>query len=151
MWRLDEETSAKLSKLFADRIPVFYIADGHHRSAAAARTAAECAPKNPHHTGKEDYNYFLAVAFPASQLAIMPYNRVVKDLNGRTPEEFIAALENKFTVSESADGTVAKPGEFKFYLDGKWRCFGKRRCAEEREIDGVYCQSGAFREQKLRG
>ena len=121
VWRLDEATSEKLSKLFAERIPVFYIADGHHRSAAAARTAAECAPKNPNHTGKEDYNYFLAVAFPASQLAIMPYNRVVRDLNGRTETEFIAALEQKFTVSDAADGTVAKPGEFKFYLSGKWR------------------------------
>jgi uncharacterized protein (DUF1015 family) len=121
VWRLDEATSSRLSKLFADRIPVFYIADGHHRSAAAARTAAECAPKNPHHTGKEDYNYFLAVAFPASQLAILPYNRVVKDLNGRTPQEFIAALGEKFTVSDAGDGQVAKPGEFKFYLEGKWR------------------------------
>ena len=120
VWRLDEATSRTLSKLFAERIPVFYIADGHHRSAAAARTAAECAPKNPNHTGKEDYNYFLAVAFPASQLAIMPYNRVVKDLNGRTEQQFVAELEKKFTVSDSADGTVAKPGEFKFYLNGKW-------------------------------
>ena len=121
VWRLDEATSEKLSKLFEKRIPVFYIADGHHRSAAAARTAAECAPKNPNHTGKEDYNYFLAVAFPASQLAILPYNRVVRDLNGRTEAEFIAALDEKFTVSDASDGTVAKPGEFKFYLSGKWR------------------------------
>lgn len=120
VWRLDEATSGKLSELFAKNVPVFYIADGHHRSAAAARTAAECAPKNPNHTGKEDYNYFLAVAFPATQLAIMPYNRVVRDLNGRSPEEFVAALREKFTVSSAADGTVAKPGEFKFYLGGKW-------------------------------
>ena len=120
VWRLDEETSKTLSRLFAERIPVFYIADGHHRSAAAARTAAECAPKNPNHTGKEDYNYFLAVAFPASQLAILPYNRVVRDLNGRTEEQFVAELEKKFTVGDAADGTVAKPGEFKFYLNGKW-------------------------------
>ena len=120
VWRLDEATSEKLSRLFAERVPVFYIADGHHRSAAAARTAAECAPKNPNHTGKEDYNFFLAVAFPASQLAIMPYNRVVRDLNGRTEAEFVSALEQKFTVGDSADGVVAKPGEFKFYLNGKW-------------------------------
>ncbi len=120
IWRVNEDKSRKLSELFASLVPVFYIADGHHRSAAAARTAAECAPKNPHHTGKEDYNYFLAVAFPATQLAIMPYNRVVADLNGRSPEEFITALEEKFTVSPTAGGTVDKPGEFKFFIAGKW-------------------------------
>jgi len=120
VWRLDEAVSKRLSSLFESNVPVFYIADGHHRSAAAARTAAECAPKNPNHTGKEDYNYFLAVAFPATQLAIMPYNRVVRDLNGRTPEKFVEELGGKFTVTPSPDGTVAKPGEFKFYLGGKW-------------------------------
>ena len=121
VWRLDEATSEKLSGLFETQVPVFYIADGHHRSAAAARTAAECAPKNPNHTGKEDYNFFLAVAFPATQLAIMPYNRVVRDLNGRSADEFIAELKKKFTVTSCTDGTVGKPGEFKFYIAGQWR------------------------------
>lgn len=121
LWRIDEDKSAKLSRLFAECVPVFYIADGHHRSAAAARTAAECAPGNLAHTGKEDYNYFLAVAFPADQLAILPYNRVVRDLNGLSREEFIRRLEADFTVSGAADGTVAVPGEFKFYIDGVWQ------------------------------
>ena len=121
VWRMDEAKSAELSALFADKVPVFYIADGHHRSAAAARTAAECAPNNPAHTGKEDYNFFLTVAFPDSELAIMPYNRAVKTLNGLDEAGFIAALEKEFTVSDAADGVVAKPGEFKFYMNGAWR------------------------------
>ena len=121
VWRMDEAKSTELSALFADKVPVFYIADGHHRSAAAARTAAECAPNNPNHTGNEDYNYFLTVAFPDSELAILPYNRAVKTLNGLDEAGFIAALEKEFTVSDAADGTVAKPGEFKFYINGVWR------------------------------
>ena len=114
---VDEAKSAELSALFAAEVPVFYIADGHHRSAAAARTAAECAPNNPAHTGKEDYNFFLTVAFPDSELAIMPYNRAVKTLNGLDEAGFIAALEKEFTVSDAADGVVARPGEFKFYMN----------------------------------
>ena len=121
VWRLDESVSAELSALFRREVPLFYIADGHHRSAAAARTAAECAPKNPRHTGQEDYNYFLAVAFPASQLAILPYNRVVRDLNGLDEAGFLKALDAEFTVSPAEDGEVAAPGEFKFYLNGVWR------------------------------
>ena len=121
LWRVDEAMSAELSELFAKEVPVFYIADGHHRSAAAARTAAECAPGNPNHTGKEDYNFFLTVAFPDSELAIMPYNRAVKTLNGLDEAGFIAALEKEFTISSAADGEVAKPGEFKFYMNGVWR------------------------------
>ena len=120
VWRLDEAVSEKLSALFRDAVPVFYIADGHHRSAAAARTAKECAPQNPNHTGKEDYNYFLAVAFPASQLAILPYNRVVKDLNGLSVSEFLQVLDKEFTVSPTDCGEVEKPGEFKVYLEKKW-------------------------------
>ena len=120
VWRPDEAVSAKLSALFAEKVPVFYIADGHHRSAAAARTAAECAPRNPHHTGKEEYNYFLTVAFPDSELAIMPYNRAVKTLNGLTVAGFLAALDKEFTVTKCADGEVARPGEVKIYLEKQW-------------------------------
>ncbi|MBR1966686.1 MAG: DUF1015 domain-containing protein [Lentisphaeria bacterium] len=119
LWRLDESASSQLSKYF-DAVDVFYIADGHHRSAAAARTAAECAPKNPNHTGKEDYNYFLAVAFPATQLAIMPYNRAVKNLNGHSKDEFMKLISEKFAVTPSADGKAAKQGEFKMYIDHAW-------------------------------
>ena len=121
LWRIGADRSAELSSLFSAKVPVFYIADGHHRSAAAARTAAECAPKNPRHTGKEDYNFFLTVAFPDSELAIMPYNRAVKTLNGLDEAGFLDALSREFTVSPADDGTVGRPGEFKFYLNGKWR------------------------------
>ena len=120
LWRVDAQKSRELAALFEKEVPVFYIADGHHRSAAAARTAAECAPKNPAHTGKEDYNFFLAVAFPADQLAILPYNRVVKSLNGHTKEQFLKALDRDFAVTPAPDGEVARPGEFKFYLDHAW-------------------------------
>ena len=119
LWRVDEGNSRILSDLF-NHVPFLYIADGHHRSAAAARTAAECAPKNPHHTGKEDYNYFLAVTFPASQLKILPYNRAVKTLNGMTHTQFLEALAHKFKVRDTASPQPSKPGEFCMYLDGKW-------------------------------
>jgi len=115
-----ESESAKLAKLFA-AIPVMYIADGHHRSAAAARTMRECAPQNPNHTGEEDYNFFLAAAFPASQLKILPYNRAVKTLNGRTEEEFLQAVAERFTVKETAGrAEPTSPGEFGMYIGGKW-------------------------------
>lgn len=112
--------SKELAGLFA-AIPCMYIADGHHRSAAAARTMMECAPHNPHHTGEEDYNFFLAAAFPASQLKILPYNRAVKTLNGRSEAEFMRELEEKFTV-RAMDGAFAPsaPGNFGMYLGGKW-------------------------------
>ena len=120
LWRVDAAKSEVLADLFRSEVPVFYIADGHHRSAAAARTAAECAPHNPDHTGKEDYNYFLAVAFPARQLAILPYNRVVKSLNGLSKDEFIAKISESFTVTPADNGEVENSGEFKFYLDKAW-------------------------------
>ncbi|MBP9984994.1 MAG: DUF1015 domain-containing protein, partial [Prevotella sp.] len=99
-----------------------YIADGHHRSAAAALVGAEKAKMNPNHTGKEEYNYFMAVCFQASQLTILDYNRVVKDLNGLTSEQFIEALKKSFKVTLMGDEEY-KPKqlhEFSLYLDGKW-------------------------------
>lgn len=119
LWRADVNTSEELSKLFK-AIPYLYIADGHHRSAAAARTAAECRPKNHEGCGDEDYNFFLAVTFPASQLRILPYNRVVKSLNGMSKEKFIATLENKFVVSPSFNPQPERGGEFCLYLDHQW-------------------------------
>lgn len=105
-----------------DKIPSLYIADGHHRTAAAALVGAEKAKTNPNHRGDEEYNYFLAVAFPASHLKIIDYNRVVRDLNGLTPEEFLAKLKENFIVTDM--GTeIFKPGklhEFSLYLDGHW-------------------------------
>jgi uncharacterized protein (DUF1015 family) len=103
-------------------MPSLYIADGHHRSAAAALVGAEKAKQNPNHTGNEEYNYFMAVCFPASQLTIIDYNRVVKDLNGLTPAQFLAALEKNFVVEEKGSG-IYRPvalHNFALYLDGKW-------------------------------
>ena len=121
-WVIDsDETIAKISSLFAD-IPNMYIADGHHRSAAAALVGAEMANNNPNHTGSEEYNYFLAVCFPASHLKVMDYNRVVKDLNGLTTDEFLRRLEDNFVV-ELKGSEIFKPGrlhEFSLYIDGKW-------------------------------
>ena len=121
-WVIDsDETIAKISSLFAD-IPNMYIADGHHRSAAAALVGAEMAKNNPNHTGSEEYNYFLAVCFPASHLKVMDYNRVVKDLNGLTTDEFLRRLEDNFVV-ELKGSEIFKPArlhEFSLYIDGKW-------------------------------
>ena len=119
LWRVDAATSEKLADLFA-AIDYFYIADGHHRSAAAARTMKESAPANPNHTGDEDYNYFLAAAFPASQLKILPYNRAVHTLNGLSEEAFMAKLADKFTVEESSTKSPENGGIFKMYINKKW-------------------------------
>ena len=122
LWVIDDDdTIATITKEF-DKIPHLYIADGHHRSAAAALVGAEKAAANPNHTGDEEYNYFMAVAFPASHLNIIDYNRVVKDLNGLTPEQFIKRLEENFTVEDK--GTeIYQPNalhNFALYLDGRW-------------------------------
>jgi len=111
------------------KMPSLYIADGHHRSAAAALVGAEKARQNPHHTGTEEYNYFMAVCFQASQLTILDYNRVVKDLNGLTSEEFLKALDRNFIV-EKKGADIYKPArlhEFSLYLDGEWYSLTARR------------------------
>ena len=117
----DDETIKRITELF-DQIPSFYIADGHHRSAAAALVGHEKALANPNHTGEEEYNYFLAVAFPASHLNIIDYNRVVKDLNGLSDEEFLNAISQNFIIEEK--GTeIYRPEKlhnFSLYLSGKW-------------------------------
>ena len=104
------------------KMPSLYIADGHHRSAAAALVGAEKAKQNPNHRGDEEYNYFMAVCFQASQLTILDYNRVVKDLNGLSSEEFLARLSENFEVTDM-DADTYKPAqlhEFSLYLDGHW-------------------------------
>ena len=117
----DDETIKRITELFA-QIPSLYIADGHHRSAAAALVGHEKALANPNHTGEEEYNYFLAVAFPASHLNIIDYNRVVKDLNGLSDEEFLNAISQNFIIEEK--GTeIYRPEKlhnFSLYLSGKW-------------------------------
>src|SRR5574344_944718 len=121
-WIIDnDEDIATVTKEFA-KMPSLYIADGHHRSAAAALVGAEKAKLNPNHTGKEEYNYFMAVCFPASQLTIIDYNRGVKDLNGLTSDQFLDALKENFVV-EDKGADIYKPCKlhnFSLYLDGKW-------------------------------
>ena len=95
----DDQDIATVTAEF-DKMPSLYIADGHHRSAAAALVGAEKAKQNPNHTGKEEYNYFMAVCFPANQLTILDYNRVITDLNGLTSEELLSKLEKNFVVEE---------------------------------------------------
>ncbi len=120
LWKAGKELSAKLSAQFDSAVPFFYIADGHHRAASASRAAAYFRSLNPNHSGNEDYNYFLAVAFPSSQLRILPYNRVVKDLNGLSKEDFLKRLEPNFSVGPASSPSPSKPGEICLYLDGKW-------------------------------
>jgi uncharacterized protein (DUF1015 family) len=102
-------------------IPNLYVADGHHRSAAAARVGRDLAKANPHHRGDEEYNFFLAVLFPHTQLRIMDYNRVVKDLNGKSDTEFLASLRKGFEVVQARGRhKPARKGEFGMYLKGTW-------------------------------
>lgn len=117
----DKGTISKLTELFG-RVPSTYVADGHHRTAAAALVGKEKREKNPSHTGHEEYNFFLAVHFPDSQLTIIDYNRVVKDLNGLTPQQFIERLGEGFVVEEKGT-SIYKPDRlhnFSMYLEGKW-------------------------------
>lgn len=121
-WIVDDDSDIDtITKEFA-KMPALYIADGHHRSAAAALVGAEKAQQNPNHKGDEEYNYFMAVCFPANQLTIIDYNRVVKDLNGLTSEQFLEALGKNFIV-EREGKEVYKPQQlhnFALYLDGEW-------------------------------
>lgn len=121
-WVISDDNDIKaITEEFA-KIPALYIADGHHRSAAAALVGAELAKKDKNHTGNEEYNYFMAVCFQASQLTILDYNRVVKDLNGLTSEQFIEALKRNFII-EDKGCEIYKPSHihnFSLYLDGHW-------------------------------
>ena len=122
LWVISDPKMIETITAEFDKIPNLYIADGHHRSAAAALVGDEKARNNPDHKGDEEYNYFMAVAFPASHLKIIDYNRVVRDLNGLTPEEFLDKVRENFNVEEK--GTeIYHPNalhNFALYLDGKW-------------------------------
>lgn len=118
----DQAVIDRITEIFTTRIDAFYVADGHHRTAAAARVGAEKREHNPNHTGDEEYNYFMAVCFPKSQLKIIDYNRVVKDLNGLSSEQFIAAVSEDFEVRKTG-AEIYHPDHlhnFSMYLDGKW-------------------------------
>ena len=121
-WQIkNKQTIDSITKIFSE-IPAMYIADGHHRSAAAALVGDEKRRQNPEHSGNEEYNYFLAVCFPDNQLNIIDYNRVVKDLNGMTEEEFLGKLEENFIVEKNGKD-IYKPKclhNFSLYLGGEW-------------------------------
>ena len=122
MWVIrDKAINDRITEIFKG-IPALYVADGHHRTAAAARVGQECASKNANHTGDEEYCFFLAVTFPASHLRIIDYNRVVKDLNGLSKEDFLKAVEESFIV-EKKGADIYTPNalhNFAMYLDGEW-------------------------------
>ncbi|TVQ13586.1 MAG: DUF1015 domain-containing protein [Bacteroidetes bacterium] len=122
LWVIENaETVEKLSQLF-EKVPAFYVADGHHRTAAAALVGNEKKKNNPGHTGNEEYNFFMSVVFPDDQLTIIDYNRVVKDLNGLTKKEFLTKLNEVFEVTEKGEQEYkpARLHNFSMYLEGKW-------------------------------
>jgi len=118
----DAAVNKEIADIFAKEIPALYVADGHHRTAAAALVGGEKRANNPNHTGNEEYNYFMAVLFPDNQLKIIDYNRVVKDLNGLTHPQLIEALKETFEVTEMGTEiyTPAQLHEFSMYISGKW-------------------------------
>lgn len=122
LWTIeDNAVNIRITEIFAQQ-PALYVADGHHRTAAAARVGQEKKSKNPNHTGNEEYNYFLAVIFPDNQLSIIDYNRVVKDLNGLSPAQLIEKLQKNFVIEEKGQ-EIYKPKalhNFSMYLEGKW-------------------------------
>ena len=130
LWVIDDDaTIARITALFTEEIDAFYVADGHHRTAAAARVGAEKRDQNPNHTGNEEYNYFMAVCFPESQLKIIDYNRVVKDLNGLDEQQFLKALEEDFDVALATKPRCGRPAKpyapaalhnFSMYLGKNW-------------------------------
>jgi uncharacterized protein (DUF1015 family) len=121
-WIISDDEDIKTVTEEFRKMPSLYIADGHHRSAAAALVGAEKQKQNPNHKGDEEYNYFMAVCFQASQLTILDYNRVIRDLNGLSSEDFLKALSKNFIV-EKKGADIYKPArlhEFSLYLDGEW-------------------------------
>ncbi|MGN0191069.1 MAG: DUF1015 domain-containing protein, partial [Candidatus Cryptobacteroides sp.] len=145
-WVVDDEADIQAITRGFSEVDAFYVADGHHRTAAAARVGAERRDGNPNHTGEEEYNWFMAVAFPQNQLRIMDYNRVVRDLNGHTPERVLELVAEDFGIAElgtDADRQVAEGGfapvklhDFSMYLDGKWYALTAKpgRCNDDDPI-----------------
>ncbi len=120
LWVVKDEAWIKKVQAQFQKIPVLYVADGHHRSAAASRIAKVRREQNPKHTGNEEYNFFLAVLFPHNQLHIMDYNRAVKDLNGLTKEQFLDKVKKNFEVVKTKEKKPRKAQTFGMYLDGEW-------------------------------
>jgi uncharacterized protein (DUF1015 family) len=117
VWRVPD--LVRFAEAFRE-VPLLYIADGHHRATSASRARGEMKEQSFAHTGDEEYNFFLAVMFPDEQLKILPYNRVLKDLNGHSPEDFMKRLRENFDVSESAPAAPSEPKNWSMYLNGKW-------------------------------
>ncbi len=139
-WVIDNDAViAKITALF-EEIPSMYIADGHHRSAAAAFVGDEMAKNNPNHTGDEEYNYFMAVCFPESHLRVMDYNRVIKDLNGLSKDEFLLKLSENFDV-EFKGGYIYRPEKlhnFSLYIEGEWYSLtAKKKTYDDTDPIGV--------------
>jgi len=119
VWRAGETDRDLLIEAFRS-VPLVYIADGHHRAASASRARAELRT-NPDHDGGEEYNFFLTVLFPADQLQILPYNRVVKDLNGMTTSQFLTVLSEKFDIADAGSPSPAQKSQICMYIEGRWR------------------------------
>jgi len=132
IWRVPD--ALRFTYAFRD-VPFLYIADGHHRAASASRARAALRDQNTEHTGEEEYNYFLAVLFPADQLQILPYNRVVRDLGERLPQDFLAEVGKKFRLTVGAQPSPATRGALSMYLDGRW--YGLAPNEDEPAVDGV--------------
>ena len=121
VWVIDDDAEIAAIRKAFEAVPVSYIADGHHRSAAGARAASYRAEQNPKNTGEEEYNRYLAILFPSTQLKILDYNRVLKDLNGRTPDELMAEMGKVFDIAPLAGmESPAKQNQVNFYMGGKW-------------------------------
>jgi uncharacterized protein (DUF1015 family) len=134
IWRFNAEPTRRMAVAF-ESVPLFYIADGHHRAASAARARDQLRAANPRPTGTEDYNRFLTVLFPASQVRILPYNRVVKDLGSRSPEQFLDEIRRRFRLRDGAPASPAKKGDVSLYLGGRWYGFELPRTASGDSIE----------------
>lgn len=119
IWHVPADRNQAIIEAFGG-VPQFYIADGHHRAKSASRARAELQSQNPNHTGDEEYNFFQCVLFPADQLRILAYNRVVKDLNGYSPQDFLKEVEREFEVRPDVDPVPRKHNRFAMYLEGRW-------------------------------
>ena len=126
IWRIPTESNETIAAAFAE-IPAFYIADGHHRAKSASRARETLRAQNKEHTGNEEYNFFQCVIFPSDQVRILPYNRVVKDLNGVTPEKFLEKVSGEFEVEPDAAPQPTERGHISVYLDGRWYGLKLRR------------------------
>lgn len=140
-WVINDPAQIKFIESEFAKIPNTYIADGHHRTAAAALVGKEMREKNPNHTGDEEYNFFLAVHFPDNQLKIIDYNRVVKDLNGMNSDQFIALLKTKFDFVDESEEILSpeKLHQFVMYIEGKWYRFNAKpeMCNDQDPIQGL--------------